>query len=121
MFGQVGTLGVNIIPVGKKGKAKVSALGSDGKCQELSWEHNRDYRQGTSVMGPSSLSEMISPEALGVSLPSISGSWASSIKLPHELIGSHRYDCESMCVCACVRNKQKLRNIVLASKYVCLL
>lgn len=55
----------------EKESRRVSALGSDGGWQELSWEHNRDYRRGKSVMGPSSLSPSISPEGPGISLPSI--------------------------------------------------
>lgn len=87
---------------------------------ELSWQHNRDYRQGESVMGPSSLSAKISPEALGSSLPNITGSQASSIKVTlNGLIGSHTYECESICVCARERQiEAKLRNAVLVSKYV---
>ena len=61
-------------------------------------------------MGPSSLLATISPEAPGGSLPNITGSQASSIKLTlNLLIGSNTYDCE--------RNKHQLRNIVLVSKY----
>lgn len=43
-----------------------------------------------SVTGPSSLSLAISPETLDISLPSITGSQASSIKLTlNRLIGTH--------------------------------
>ncbi len=62
-------------------------------------------------MGPSSLSPTISPEAPGISLPSITASQASSIKLTlNGLIGSHTYDCESTCVGAREKEKENQRN-----------
>lgn len=71
-------------------------------------------------MGPSSLSAKISPEALGSSLPNITGSQASSIKVTlNGLIGSHTYECESMCLCSREADRDpKLRNAALVSKYV---
>lgn len=97
----------------KKGKrARLNALGSNGGWQELSWEHDRDYRLSRSVVGPSSLSPTISPEA---SFPSIAGSQASTIKLtPNGLIGRCTYDCESTCAYAC--EKETAKNTVLVSE-----
>lgn len=95
----------------KEKRATVNALGSDGGWQELSWEHDRDYRQSKSA---SSLSQMISPEASGISLvlPSITGLQASSIKVTLTgLIGRHTEDCESIYVCAHekeIRRKQEI-------------
>lgn len=109
VFWQVGALRVNIVPMEKKEKrARVSALESDGGWQQLSWEHDRDYRRSKSVMGPSSLSPTISAEAPGISLPNITGSQASSIKLTlNGLIGSRTYDCESIRVGARERERRR--------------
>lgn len=98
----------------RKNRVRVNGFGSDGGWRELSWGHNRDYRQSKPVMGPSSLSPAISLEALDISLPSITGFQAFSIKLTlNWLTGTHTN------VSTLVRmweREEKLRNTVLASK-----
>lgn len=97
----------------RKSRVGVNGFGSDGGWQELSWEHNRDYRQSKPVMGPSSLSPAISLEALDISLPSIAGFQAFSIKLTlNWLTGTHTN--VSTLVWMWER-EEKLRNTVLGS------
>lgn len=98
----------------RKNRVRVSGFGSDGGWRELSWEHNRDYRQSKPVMGPNSLSPAISLEALDISLPSITGFQAFSIKLTlNWLTGTHT---NVSTVVWMWEREEKLRNTVLVSK-----
>lgn len=90
VFWQVGAFRVNIVPIEKRKTEWESMHWGAIEGDRSSAGNTTGITDSKSVTGPSSLSLAISPEALDISLPGITGSQASSIKLTlNGLIGTH--------------------------------